>query len=87
MKYIILSLNHGTGSSPCFWRANNAGYTEFPFAAGHYSEEQLKAHPDYYNNGISTLAIPLTEQGLNRLGFKCTYDDAQTVHFLQKQKT
>lgn len=87
MKYIIISLKHGTGDKPCFWRADNSGYTEWPFAAGVYGEEQIKSRPDYYNNGYSAIAIPLTEQAMNNLEFKCSFNQEATIHFLQTAKS
>lgn len=85
MLYIIISLKHGTGKQPMFWRSNNAGYTTSPFAAGVYTEEQVKAEPDYYNNGISTIAIPLTDMAMDDLGFKCSYDDSAVKKFMNKK--
>jgi hypothetical protein len=86
MKYIIISLKHGTGVKPCFWKANDAGYTNYPFNAGIYDEEQVKARPDYYNNGYGSVAIPLTEEAMQKLGFKCSFDEKAVVHFFQPSK-
>ncbi len=86
MKYIIISLAHGTGKEPCFWRANNAGYTNSPFAAGIYTEEEVKAKPDYYNDGYTGVAIPLTEQAMAKLGFKCSFDEKAIEQFFQTSK-
>lgn len=79
MDYIIYSLKHSTKKQPCFWRANNAGYTSFPFAAGHYTESQILNNHDYYNNGTNSIAIPLTEDGLESIGFKFTVDVKKIV--------
>lgn len=73
-NYIILSLKHSTKNEAVFWRAENAGYTNIPWAAGIYTEEQVKAKNWYYNNGMNTKAIPLTDEGLHQIGFKCTVD-------------
>jgi hypothetical protein len=86
MKYIIISPSHGTGKEPCFWRANAAGYVNSPFAAGIYTEKQINARPDYYNNGYSAVAIPLTDQAMSELGFKCSYDEKALDKFLQVSK-
>lgn len=83
MKYIIISPQHGSGSEPVFWRANNAGYTNSPFAAGIYSELQVESRPDYYNNGYSAVAVPLTDKAMADLGFTCSYNDNALDKFLQ----
>lgn len=69
--FIILSLKHSEGTKPCFWRPDDAGYTLFPWAAGIYEKSQVESNPKYYNNGYDTLAIPLTNDGLGSIGFRC----------------
>lgn len=86
MEYIIISLKHGTGEKPMFWRANNAGYTNSPFAAGIYTEEQVKGDPDYYNDGYSAVAVPLTDQAMGAIDFKCCFDEKAIEKFFQKSK-
>ena len=82
MNYIIISLKHGTADRPVFWKADNAGYTEIPWAAGIYTEEEVEADPSYYNGGITTVAVPLTNEVLHSIGFKCSYDEVElmTLH-------
>ena len=75
--FIILSLKHSEGNTPCFWKSNDAGYTIFPWAAGIYSKESIEASPSYYNNGYDTIAIPLTNEGLESIGFHCKMDPAK----------
>jgi hypothetical protein len=86
MKYIIISLAHGTGKEPCFWKAKAAGYTNYPFNAGIYDEAEVKARPNYYNDGITGVAIPLTEQALEAIGFKCSFDEKAIEQFFQVAK-
>ena len=86
MKYVILSLKHGTSKRACFWRADNAGYTDYPFNAGQYDEATVKQNPGYYNNGVDTVAIPLTDRSMEVLGLKCTYLERSLVNFMQKEK-
>jgi hypothetical protein len=91
MHYIILSLKHGTPVEPCFWRPDNAGYTTIPWAAGLYTEEEVDSDPGYYNNGYSTIAVPLTDKALTAIGFKCSYsqDALEELHrqsILSKKK-
>lgn len=86
MNYIIISLEQGTGDKPVFWRANDAGYTYSPFAAGIYSEEQVKRDPNYYNNGYSAVAIPLTDAAMGQIDFKCSFDEKEIQKFFQKAK-
>lgn len=80
-NYIILSLKHSEGYRPCFWRADDAGYTMFPWAAGIYTEEQVKAQPNYYNDGFNTVAVPLTSAGLESIGFRCEFVPSQAKEF------
>lgn len=86
MKYIIISLKYGTGEEPIFWKANDCGYTTSPFNAGIYSEEQVKGNPDYYNNGYSAVAIPLTDQAMSNIDFKCSFNQKAIEKFFQKSK-
>ncbi|HEY3406454.1 MAG TPA: hypothetical protein VGK59_23865 [Ohtaekwangia sp.] len=67
-KYIILSLSHSTIKEAIFWRADNAGYTKYPWAAGIYTEEQVTRDPEYYNDGFKTIAICLTDGSLEKSG-------------------
>jgi hypothetical protein len=86
MKYIIISLSHGTGKKPCFWKANDAGYTNYPFNAGIYTEEQVKARPDYYNDGLSSVAIPLTDKAMADIGFTCSFNEEAVEKYFQVAK-
>jgi hypothetical protein len=83
-KYIIISLKHSEKNSLCFWRPKDAGYTIFPFMAGIYTEEEVKAKPHYYNNGYNSLAIPLTEIELESIGFKVSYDLKKLLELAEK---
>ena len=83
-NYLILSLKHSEGKVPTFWRPDDAGYTIFPFAAGIYTEEQVKAYPDYYNNGDDTLAIPFSNEGLESIGFKCQVDPKKVESLIKE---
>lgn len=87
MKYIIISPSNGSGKNPVFWLANNAGYTSIPFLAGIYDEKEVKARIDYYNNGFSAVAIPLTDIAMDRLGFECSYQEAYVDDFLQRSRS
>lgn len=84
MNYIIISLEQGSGKKPVFWRANDAGYTYSPFAAGIYTEEQVKANPGYYNNGSSAVAIPLTDNAMSDIEFTCSFDEKAIEKYFQK---
>ncbi|MFN3802616.1 hypothetical protein [Belliella pelovolcani] len=84
MPFIILSLKHTEGNVPTFWRPDDAGYTNTPWAAGVYTDEQVKADPGYYNDGYNTLAIPLSNQGLESIGFKCSIDLDQVKSLKKK---
>jgi hypothetical protein len=58
--YYIFSVKwtKDAGEVATWWRADNNGYCFRMDWAGKYSQEQIDAHPEYYNNGFSTVAIP-----------------------------
>lgn len=84
MAYIIYSPKHSTEEKPCFWKANNAGYTYYPFNAGIYSEDQINAEPGYYNDGYNAIAIPLTDKAMEAINFQCSVDINSLNQFLNK---
>jgi hypothetical protein len=86
MKYIILSLKHGTPDRPVFWRANNCGYTYSPFEAGQYDEKRIKGEPGYYNDGYSAVAIPLTDGAIGAIGFQCSFNLADVEKFWEQSQ-
>jgi hypothetical protein len=86
MKYIILSPKHSEGNTPTFWRPNCAGYTTNPWLAGIYEEKEIQEDPTYFNDGFGAVAIPLTKENLEELGFKCIYDPQSINKFLQKKQ-
>lgn len=73
-KFLILSLKHSEGRTPTFWRPDNAGYTIFPWAAGIYDQADIDRDPGYYNDGFNSLAVELTNDGLESIGFECQMD-------------
>lgn len=86
-NYIILSLKHSAKNKPCFWRADDAGYTNFLVSAGIYSEEKVKLDSDYYNDGRATLAIPITEEGFQSIGLKTTIDLTKVKELIKEVKS
>lgn len=42
-----------------WWRDNDCGYTTDELEAGLYTEKQIQDQRSYYDNGVSTLAIPV----------------------------
>ena len=46
------------GEVATWWRADSNGYCFRMDGAGKYTQEQIDEHPDHYNNGYSTVAIP-----------------------------
>ena len=79
-EYVIISLKHTNGKKPCFWRSNNQGYTWSPFAAGKYTEDQIKAEPEYYNNGTTDIAVPLTDAGMELIGLNVMIDVSKVIN-------
>ena len=82
-EFILLSLKHSVGNEPTFWCPNNAGYTNNPWNAGIYNDQQIKEDPDYYNNGYDAIPIPLSKEGLNLIGFKCTFSKSKVNKLLK----
>lgn len=72
--FVILSKKHMDNRQPVFWRPDAAGYTIFPWAAGIYTKEQVEADPGYYNDGFNSIAVELTNEGLEAVGFECRVD-------------
>jgi hypothetical protein len=94
--YIILSLKHSTKDILCFWRADDNGYTENPWAAGIYTEEQVLAHPTHYNDGCENVAVELTHDALRAAGLlitpalakiKAYYRDKQLQLYIDRKPT
>lgn len=85
-EYVIISLKWGTANAPVFWRTNGAGYTTSPFDAGRYSEDEVKKHAAYYNNGEDTIAIPLTNRGLEGIDFQCGFSVTKLLEFYKHNK-
>ena len=57
-EFYIFSLKYSAGKTVAIWWGhNNCGYEQDLRQAGRYSEEQVVARADYYNDGTSTRAI------------------------------
>ncbi len=85
MKYIIINPEQSTPKKPVFWKANDCGYTYSPFIAGIYTHEQVNGNPNYYNDGFKAVAIPLTDEAMDILGFKCSFDEKGLTKFFQRK--
>ncbi len=59
-EYYVVSLKHTSGDRICFWRPNDAGYTEILSDAGKYSKEQIEDNQSYYNNGEASIAVKVS---------------------------
>ena len=56
-EYYVISLKWTRADNICFWRPDNAGYTEYLDEAGIYTEEQINGAKTYYCNAIDTVAV------------------------------
>jgi hypothetical protein len=86
MTYVILSLKHSQYDDPYFWKDNALGYTNNPFAAGRYTEEQIKLNPQYYSDGGNAIAIPISNAGIASIGLKCSIDEKSIDKLLSQIK-
>ncbi len=86
MKYIILVLDSLVSQKPLFWCENFNGYTTDPFTAGHFIKADIDAMDTVYNDGVNSIAIPLTYTTLHNLGFKCSFDKEKLQEFIEKNK-
>jgi len=58
-KYYILSLKWLKDNQVMvWWQPESNGYCLQIDKAGIYTQTQIDKHPEYYNNGKSTLAVP-----------------------------
>lgn len=61
-EYYILSLKHTHHvDNLIWWKPNNSDYTVDLNRAGRYSHEDVIKNASYYNNNVSTRAIPCEE--------------------------
>ena len=83
--YIILSLKHSTPDTPMFWQSGDCGYTEHLVNCGVYSQSQILGQIWYYNDGTSTVAIPLTVTALRLIGLKISINFDNRDKFLNTE--
>jgi hypothetical protein len=59
-KYFIVSIKHTKKNDPyiTLWNPSDAGYCHRVEVAGKYSYSDVMERINYYNNGVSTLAVP-----------------------------
>lgn len=60
-RFFILSIKHTRQAerSLTWWRPENAGYTRFLDWAGTYKGDDVRANREYYDNKVSTVAVPV----------------------------
>lgn len=85
-KYIIVSLKHSKPEFTMFWRPNGIGYTCSLVNAGVYSKEQVVGRPYYYNDGLNTVAVPLTRAALATLGLYTVVADSSMLDKFMNRK-
>ncbi len=85
--YVIVSLKHSDNEGVCFWRANDAGYTINPWQAGLYTHAQVKANPEYYNDGHNTVAVCINNSSLPLSGVKIKLNEATLKKYRKENKS
>ena len=78
-RYVILSLTHSTPEFTMFWLPGNLGYTTCLANAGKYDVSLIQQKMGYYNDGINTVAVPLTITALNILGIATVLADYKMI--------
>ena len=58
-EFFVLSLKWSDGMMATWWKPNDSGYTYSLEEAGRYSREAVEDKANYYNDGETTLAIPV----------------------------
>jgi hypothetical protein len=85
--YIVISLSRSLPELTMFWTANEWGYTSTLINAGRFPGLQIRAGIDKYNNGLSTVAVPLTRRALGLLGlYPLSIDHTVLDEFLTIEK-
>ncbi len=85
--YIVIGLSRSLPELTMFWTANECGYTSTPFNAGRFAGSQVRANIDRYNNGLSSVAVPLTRTALALLGlYPMVIDHSALDNFLTIEK-
>jgi hypothetical protein len=72
--YVIYSIKRSTPTDPRFWTSSEHGYATI-FDCGVFTKTQIIGNIWHYNDGLSTVAIPLTHTALSTLGFSFKIDD------------
>jgi hypothetical protein len=71
--YLVIAVDRSTDTTPVFWKANRRGYTTCMAVAGTYHRNLIELQPYIYNDGVSTIAIPLTTDALTALGMETVW--------------
>lgn len=78
-KYVILSLTHSTKDAAVWYMPGDSGYTTSMVNAGKYPMDAVVSRIDYYNNGVSTMAVPLTHEAFDLLDIEYTSFDMSNL--------
>lgn len=78
-QYIVISLKRSTIEVTQFWKQSERGYTVCPFFAGRFSKETIEDSIYQFNDGLNSVAIPLTHHALNLIGLGSVAADLSCI--------
>lgn len=67
-QFIIISLKHSDKDGICFWKADDAGYTNNPIFAGIYDEDRVINNLSYYHDGQNIAVDIRDNETLKNIG-------------------
>ena len=88
-EYYILSLKHTHDRDHVltWWRPDNKGYTWYLTGAGKYTQDDIDANPEYYNDRERTMAVPCDTVDRFVEEYMCAPKEGPAVQWLNGEST